>query len=101
MKFLVASYPVQLKSIADSPIEKAKLSENSPLVVAAYIDRIIKCIETNKRPEFIASKDWSIVLELWKKDKRTEALAFSFHPERKESQNQGVMKEIQLLKQKQ
>lgn len=100
LKFLVASYPVQLKSIADSPIEKAKLSENSPLIVAAYIDHIIKCIESNKRPEFIASEDWSIVLELWKKDKRTEALAFSFHPERGESQIQGVMKEIQLLNQK-
>lgn len=99
LKFLVASYPVQLKEIADSPIEKAGQAKYSPLIVAAYMDHVIKCIEANKRPEFIESEHWNKVLDLWKKDKRTEALAFSFHPERGDSQIQGVMKEINNIKQ--
>lgn len=99
LKFLVASYPVQLKEIADSPVDKAKLAQYSPIIVAAYMDHMIKCIESNKRPEFIKDEYWSKVLELWKKDKRTEALALSFHPERGDSQIQNVMKEINTLKQ--
>lgn len=100
LKFLVASYPVQLKDIADSPIEKAGLPKYSPLILAAYTDHVIKCIESNKRPEFIEAEHWNKVLELWKKDKRTEALAYSFHPERGDAQIEGVMKEIQKSKEK-
>lgn len=95
LKFLVAKYPVQLQGLSDDPLQKAKDKSNSAVIVAAYLDYVLECINSNKRPEFIEEKYWGKVLELWKKDKRTEALALSFHPERGEIQVKRVMDLLQ------